>query len=193
MSKKLLVLLFLLVTACASKPIVLYAQTVVESTTDSTSKVDSSGKTIVISPPPSAISPSAGGSSQDLCTVGISGAVQTQILGISTGETVTDQNCERLKISKTLYDFGMKVAAVSVLCQDRRVHDAMSMAGTPCPFDGKIGDDAKLEWKKPSGKKKIPPLIIPETKQDVQKRQWDTGKSVIGGALLVLLMFAAGG
>ena len=193
MSKKLLVLLFLLVTACASKPIVLYAQTVVESTTDSTSKVDSSGKTIVISPPPSAISPSAGGSSQDLCTVGISGAVQTQILGISTGETVTDQNCERLKISKTLYDFGMKVAAVSVLCQDRRVHDAMSMAGTPCPFDGKIGDDAKLEWKKPAGKKKIPPLIIPETKQDVQKRQWDTGKSVIGGALLVLLMFAAGG
>lgn len=193
MNKKLLVLLFLLVTACASKPIVLYAQTVVESTTDSTSKVDSSGKTIVISPPPSAISPSAGGSSQDLCTVGISGAVQTQILGISTGETVTDQNCERLKISKTLYDFGMKVAAVSVLCQDRRVHDAMSMAGTPCPFDGKIGDDAKLEWKKPSGKKKIPALIIPETKQDVQKRQWDTGKSVIGGALLVLLMFAAGG
>ena len=193
MSKKLLVLLFLLVTACASKPIVLYAQTVVESTTDSTSKVDSSGKTIVISPPPSAISPSAGGSSQDLCTVGISGAVQTQILGISTGETVTDQNCERLKISKTLYDFGMKVAAVSVLCQDRRVHDAMSMAGTPCPFDGKIGDDAKLERKKPSGKKKIPALIIPETKQDVQKRQWDTGKSVIGGALLVLLMFAAGG
>ena len=193
MNKKLLVLLFLLVTACASKPIVLYAQTVVESTTNSTSKVDSSGKTIVISPPPSAISPSAGGSSQDLCTVGISGAVQTQILGISTGETVTDQNCERLKISKTLYDFGMKVAAVSVLCQDRRVHDAMSMAGTPCPFDGKIGDDAKLEWKKPSGKKKIPALIIPETKQDVQKRQWDTGKSVIGGALLVLLMFAAGG
>ena len=193
MSKKLLILILLTLAACASKPIVLYAQTVVESTTDSTSKVDSSGKTIVISPPPSAISPSAGGSSQDLCTVGISGAVQTQILGISTGETVTDQNCERLKISKTLYDFGMKVAAVSVLCQDRRVHDAMSMAGTPCPFDGKIGDDAKLEWKKPSGKKKIPPLIIPETKQDVQKRQWDTGKSVIGGALLVLLMFAAGG
>jgi len=193
MSKKLLILILLTLAACASKPIVLYAQTVVESTTDSTSKVDSSGKTIVISPPPSAISPSAGGSSQDLCTVGISGAVQTQILGISTGETVTDQNCERLKISKTLYDFGMKVAAVSVLCQDRRVHDAMGMAGTPCPFDGKIGDDAKLEWKKPSGKKKIPPLIIPETKQDVQKRQWDTGKSVIGGALLVLLMFAAGG
>lgn len=193
MSKKLLVLLFLLVTACASKPIALYAQTVVETTTQSNSNSDSKGRTIVLSPPPSAISPSAGGSSQDLCTVAISGAVQTQILGISTGETITDQNCERLKISKTLYDFGMKVAAVSVLCQDRRVHDAMQMAGTPCPYEGKIGDDAKIEWKKPTGKKKIPEFIVPETKSDVQKRQWDTGKSVIGGALLVLLMFAAGG
>ena len=119
--------------------------------------------------------------------------MQTQILGISTGETVTDQNCERLKISKTLYDFGMKVAAVSVLCQDRRVYDAMGMAGTPCPIYGKIGEDAKVEWKKPSGKKKIPAIIIPETKADVQKRQWDTGKSAIGGALLMLLLLAAAG
>ena len=69
---------------------------------------------------------------------GVSGAVQTQILGVSTGEMVRDENCERLKISKTLYDMGMKVAAVSVLCQDRRVYDAMEMAGTPCPFLGKI-------------------------------------------------------
>jgi len=193
MSKQLLILILLTLAACTSKPIVLYAQTVIDSTTDSKSKTDSKGRTIVISPPPSAISPSAGGSSQDLCTVGISGAVQTQILGISTGETVTDQNCERLKISKTLYDFGMKVAAVSVLCQDRRVYDAMGMAGTPCPIYGKIGEDAKVEWKKPSGKKKIPAIIIPETKADVQKRQWDTGKSAIGGALLMLLLLAAAG
>ena len=141
MSKKLLILLFLLVTACASKPIVLYAQTVVETTTQSNSNSDSKGRTIVLSPPPSAISPSAGGSSQDLCTVAISGAVQTQILGISTGETVTDQNCERLKISKTLYDFGMKVAAVSVLCQDRRVHDAMRMAGTCLLYTSDAADE----------------------------------------------------
>ena len=74
-------------------------------------------------------------------------AVQTQILGVSTGEMVRDENCERLKISKTLYDMGMKVAAVSVLCQDRRVYDVMEMAGTPCPFLGKIGDQATDEWK----------------------------------------------
>ena len=167
------------------------SQTKIETTTDSKSKVDSEGRTIVISPPPSAISPTAGGSSQDLCTVGISGAIQTQILGISQGESVTDQNCERLKISKTLYDMGMKVAAVSVLCQDRRVYDAMEMAGTPCPYEGKIGDDAKEGWKTWTGKKKIPIKFEPETKQDVQKRQWDTNKNVIGGALLFLLALVA--
>tara|TARA_B100000768_G_scaffold97626_1_gene91062 strand:- start:7746 stop:8321 length:576 start_codon:yes stop_codon:yes gene_type:complete len=169
----------------------LFAQTVVETTTDSNSRVNSEGRTIVISPPPSAISPSAGGSSQDLCTVGISGAVQTQILGISTGETVTDQNCERLKISKTLYDMGMKVAAVSVMCQDKRVFDAMGMAGTPCPYEGKIGEEAKEAWKTWSGKKKVPIEFNPETKADVQKRQWETGRSVISGALLFVLLLVA--
>ena len=165
MSKQLLILILLTLAACTSKPIVLYAQTVIDSTTDSKSKTDSKGRTIVISPPPSAISPSAGGSSQDLCTVGISGAVQTQILGISTGETVTDQNCERLKISKTLYDFGMKVAAVSVLCQDRRVYDAMGMAGTPCPYMGAIGPAASEQLeennnRRPDKKKGVKSKIL---------------------------------
>jgi len=186
MHKLLILILFLLPTFAMS-------QTVVNTTTDSNSEVDSKGRTIVISPPPSAISPGVSGNSQDLCTVGISGAVQTQILGISTGETIRDANCERLKISKTLYDFGMKVAAVSVLCQDRRVHDAMGMAGTPCPFNGKIGEDAAASWKLPSGKKKVPPHLVLETKKDVQKRQWEQNKSVIGGALLFIIMLAAGG
>ena len=41
---------------------------------------------------------------------------------------------------------GMKVAAISTLCQDFRVFDAMMMAGTPCPYEGLIGDDAKKSW-----------------------------------------------
>ena len=123
-----------------------FAQTVVETTTKSNSDVTTSGKTIVISPPPSAISPSVNSSSSDLCTVGVAGAVQTQILGISTGETYRDMNCERLNLSKTIYDMGMKVAAVSIMCQDPRVFDAMKMAGTPCPYLGKIGQEASEEW-----------------------------------------------
>ena len=120
---------------------------VTESTSNSTVTSNGKNETTVRSPPPSAISPSINASNTDLCTVGVSGAVQTQILGISGGTTVRDMNCERLKLSKTLYDMGMKVAAISTLCQDPRVFDAMLMAGTPCPYEGKIGPDAREAWK----------------------------------------------
>jgi len=103
--------------------------------------------TTVKSPPPTAVAPSMmSGGGNDLCTTGVSGAVQTQILGISGGSTVRDLNCERLKNAKVLYDMGMKVAAVTVMCQDRRIFDAMWHAGTPCPFEGKIGEAAKRAW-----------------------------------------------
>lgn len=98
------------------------------------------------SPPPSAIAPSMMSYSQDLCTTGMSGAVQTQIVGISAGKAVRDQNCERIKLSKTLYDMGMRVAAVSLLCQDERVFRSMEMAGTPCPYMGLIGAQATSAW-----------------------------------------------
>lgn len=156
------------------------------STSSSNVETDANSRTIVISPPPSAISPSVGSSSSDLCTVGVSGAVQTQILGISTGEMVRDENCERLKISKTLYDMGMKVAAVSVLCQDRRVYDAMEMAGTPCPYLGEIGEKAADEWKANPGR--IPPVVEMETKEDVQKRNAGIAATVGSIALLLLLL-----
>ena len=97
-------------------------------------------------PPASAIAPSIMSYSQDLCTVGRSGAFQGQVFGLSAGRTVRDENCERLKLSKYLYDTGMKVAAVSVLCLDPRVFKAMQMAGTPCPYQGKIGEEAKAAW-----------------------------------------------
>jgi len=98
-------------------------------------------------PPASAIAPSIMSYSQDLCTTGRSGAFQGQLFGISGGSTVTDENCERLKLSKYIYDMGMKVAAVSILCQDKRVFSAMEMSGTPCPAYGKIGKEASKYWK----------------------------------------------
>ena len=110
--------------------------------------------------PPTANSPSVVVNNSDVCKTAVAGAVQTQILGISSGITVTDENCERLKLSKTIYDMGMKVAAVSTLCQDPRVFDAMVMAGTPCPYKGKIGKDALEAWEDnlndaPSGQKTL--------------------------------------
>ena len=96
----------------------------------------------------SANSPSFSAMSQDVCSTGISGSVSTLGLGISAGKHVRDLNCERIKLSKVLFDYGMKVAAVSILCQDERVFEAMQMAGTPCPFEGKIGKEALEQWNK---------------------------------------------
>ena len=101
----------------------------------------------IVQPPPTAIAPPMmSGGNADLCTTGASAAVQTQVFGFSMGGTTRDLNCERLKLSKTLFDMGMKVAAVATMCQDRRVFDAMLQAGTPCPFEGKIGDQAREAW-----------------------------------------------
>src|SRR5210317_2160109 len=117
-----------------------------DSTTNSTVTTQSDSTTTLKSPPASAITPTINTSNSDLCTFGVAGAVQTQILGISTGTQFTDENCERLKNSKTLYDMGMKVAAVSLLSKGTRVFDEMMNAGTPCPYKGMIGEEAKAGW-----------------------------------------------
>ena len=96
----------------------------------------------------SANSPSYSSMSQDVCSMGVSGSVSTLGFGASVGKHIRDLNCERIKLSKVLYDYGMKVAAVSILCQDERVFEAMQMAGTPCPFEGKIGKAALDQWNK---------------------------------------------
>ena len=96
----------------------------------------------------SASAPSMSAMSQDLCVVGISIGAQKFGIGFSGGTYKTDENCERIKLSKVLNDLGMKVAAVSILCQDERVFHAMIQSGTPCPYNGKIGQEALKEWKK---------------------------------------------
>ncbi len=136
MTKKVLsgVLFVMFISPAMAQPIV----------TDSTSR--STTETTVKSPPPTAVAPAITTINNDVCAVAASGAVQTQILGISMGGTMRDMNCERIKLSKNLFDMGMKVAAVATLCQDERVFAAMLAAGTPCPVDGKIGERAKEEW-----------------------------------------------
>ena len=114
-------------------------------------KVSSStvtGTTTVDRTPGTAASPNVIINNQDVCTTGMSGAAQSAWFGISLGKTIEDLNCERLKLARSLYGMGMKVASVSLLCQDKRVFKAMEMAGTPCPIDGKIGQAAKVLWDK---------------------------------------------
>ena len=154
-----------------------------EASTNSQVFTETESTTTLNSPPPSAISPTINTSNSDLCTFGVAGAVQTQILGISMGSQVTDENCELLKLSKTLFDMGMKVAAVATMCQDKRVFDAMMSAGTPCPYDGLIGEEAKAAWEQNE-------LDQPdsEDKQDMNNGT----KTLLGGAgvtsLLILLL-----
>ena len=100
------------------------------------------------SSPPSAGAPSYNSMTQDVCAVGVSLGVQTFGIGVSGGKHVIDKNCERLKLARILNDFGMKVAAVAILCQDERVFESMIQAGTPCPIDGKIGKEAEALWTK---------------------------------------------
>ena len=142
MTKKIATaVLFVMATSLAmADPIV------TDSTSNSTSYSKTESTTRVISPPPTAVAPAITTINNDLCATAASGAAQTQILGISFGTTIRDMNCERIKLSKNLYDMGMKVAAVATLCQDDRVFKAMLDAGTPCPIQGKIGEQAKELW-----------------------------------------------
>jgi len=122
--------------------------TTYESGSSSNSTTNSTSNSNIRSAPPTANAPSFSAQSQDVCATGASAGVQTFGIGVSGGKTFRDMNCERIKLAKVLYDFGMKVGSVALLCQDERVFEAMINAGTPCPVDGKIGKEALAIWNK---------------------------------------------
>ena len=124
------------------------ATTTYQSGSESTSTTNNTTNSDIKSSPPSASAPSYNSMTQDVCAVGVSAGIQTFGIGVSGGKHVVDKNCERLKLARILNDFGMKVAAVAILCQDERVFESMIQAGTPCPIDGKIGKEAKALWSK---------------------------------------------
>ena len=124
------------------------SETTYQSGSESTTTTNNTSNSDIRSSPPSAAAPSYNSMTQDVCAVGISGGLQTFGFGVSGGKHVIDKNCERLKLARILNDFGMKVAAVAILCQDERVFESMIQAGTPCPIDGKIGKEAKALWSK---------------------------------------------
>jgi len=134
-----------------------------------------SGTTTVDKSPSTASAPSVIVNNQDVCTSGGSVALQTQIFGFAKGSTVNDITCERLKLSRALYGMGMKVAGVSVLCQDPRVFQAMEMAGTPCPYFGTIGEVAQAGWDS-----------HPTDRPDYQKES-NVKKYLVGGGILLAI------
>ena len=132
--RNLIILTILIIVSIYAKPLLAADTNTVSSTVVTDKSV------------PTANAPSVVVNNSDICKTAASTAVQTQILGIASGITITEENCERIKLSRSLYSMGMKVAAVSTLCADPRVFDAMHMAGTYCPYMGAIGEDAKKGW-----------------------------------------------
>ena len=154
-------------------------------TTTSTVTTNGTNETTVKSPPPSAISPNVGGNNSDLCTISSSGALGTQILSLSLGATYTEENCLRLKKAGRLYDMGMKVAAVSIMCQDKDVWQAMMDAGTPCPIDGLIGNEAKQAWEVRTD---LVPMPEDEDEITAQEKR-DKVLSIMGTAAAAFILF----
>jgi len=126
--------------------IILLLFTTVAIVTDTRANTNTVSSTVLNNAPATANAPTVLNSNSDICKIGIGGSVQNNILGVATGYVITDEFCERVRTSRALYSYGMKVAAVSLLCQDHRVWTSMKNAGTPCPVDGLIGAEAAAYW-----------------------------------------------
>ena len=149
--------------------------------------------TVVNNTPPTANAPSIINSNSDICKVGVGASVQNNVIGLATGVVIDDELCQKLKLSRSLYGFGMKVAAVSVLCQDPRVWDAMTDAGTPCPARGAIGAEAETYWSNnpdqiPEGSKYKPEYVAQVEVEEQPKGDTNAIKNFGLIALSMLLL-----
>ena len=116
----------------------------------SSAETNTVSSTVVNNTPPTANAPVIPNSNSDICKVGIGGAVQNNVLGIATGVLIDDELCQLLKLSRSMYSYGMKVSSVALLCQDHRVWTSMMDASTPCPVNGLIGAEAAAYWQENS-------------------------------------------
>ena len=177
--KHLLILLTLIIGSTV------YADDTIYTDSNSTITSDGSMDPTINSPPPSAISPQISASNSDLCTISSSGALGTQILSLSLGATYTEANCLLLKKARMLYSAGMKVASVSLLCQDPAIFEAMKMAGTSCPYEGLIGDAAARAWEVHTDKIPLPK----EQNEATTAEKRDSAIKIMGAVASAFLFF----
>ena len=182
-------LLAILIVALFLVFIVLCSQVKAQTNTVTSSSSTVSGTTTIDRTPSTASAPGVMINNQDVCSTGSSIAIQSQILGIAGGTTVRDMNCERLKLSRQLFRFGMKVGAVAMLCQDERVFSAMENAGTPCPFLGLIGSDAAKAWLENPEKRPDYDKWVKDNTPETEEIITDEGAFGIFSIFLMLLLF----
>lgn len=181
-------LLAILIVALFLVFIVLCSQVKAQTNTVTSSSSTVSGTTTIDRTPSTASAPGVMINNQDVCSTGSSIAIQSQILGIAGGTTVRDMNCERLKLSRQLFRFGMKVGAVAMLCQDERVFSAMENAGTPCPYMGKIGLDAAKAWAENPEKRPDYDKWVKDNTPETEEIITDEGAFGIFSVFLLLLL-----
>ena len=167
----------LIITLAAFLAVLVFILTVgMVQAADTVTSATVSSSTVVDKTPPTASSPSIVVNNSDICQTGTSAALQTGVFGVSGGTTIRDLNCERIKLARSVFGMGLKVAGISILCQEVRVFDGLWMAGSPCPFMGKIGNAARDEWikfpeKSPIGsiiRKEAPAIVAAAQKKAVE-------------------------
>lgn len=177
--------------------LVLFTTVVVVTDTRAADSNTVSSTVVTNNTPPTANSPSVVVNNSDVCTSGYSGSIQTQVLGISSGITIKDTNCEMIKLARSLFGMNMRVAAVATLCADPRIFDAMWMSASFCPYMGSIGEDAKQGWLDnphmvPEGSQVFAAMAKTKEQQKIKEEPKKEGhndikKYILGGITLLLL------
>ena len=93
------------------------------------------------------------------CSMAVAGSVSSTFVGVSAGKSYEDRTCALLSKAQMVYQFGLKVGALSILCLEEtgEIFKALWYADNICPINGKLGAEAKAEWLKypeliPNGK-----------------------------------------
>ncbi|WP_232096901.1 MULTISPECIES: hypothetical protein [Comamonas] len=71
--------------------------------------------------------------SNDTCMGSSSGSANGPGFGVSFGTTWTDEHCKRLKMSRELWNKGMKAASLAMDCMDPAARVALEITGSKCP------------------------------------------------------------
>lgn len=179
----------LLFVALLILPLAAIGETIItDSTTDST--INSNTNSRITSPPPSAIAPAFLTSNTDLCSIGTSASIQTQVFGVAGGTVFTEPECVLIKRAKLLWSMKMFVASIALLCSapDGAIFEALERSGTPCPINGLIGAEAQAYWD-------ANPHLKPNYKGNPKTKEWSkddktTTAGVAGiSALFLMLLF----
>lgn len=98
---------------------------------DTTTNVVYSGSQEIKNVPSISTSPLV--SSNDTCHGSVTGGFSVPGFGVAGGSTLIDENCKRLKNSRELWNYGMRAAALALMCNDEENYDALTVTGYKCP------------------------------------------------------------